>query len=208
MIGDKLVITEYHRKGATMAFDKLLPLLKKSSQPMAASVGGESGCGKSETAAVLAELAAETGFSACILQQDDYFVLPPKTNHNHRVEDIGWVGMQEVRLDLMDEHLKAVKNRAYELKKPLVDFENDTIGEEFMSVEGSDLVIAEGTYTLSLESADFRVFIDRTYHQTKLDRLRRARDPDSAFIERVLEIEHEIISKFKEKSDVVIPPEF
>ena len=69
-----------------------------------------------------------------------------------------------------------------------------------------DLVIAEGTYTSLLENVDLRAFIDRNYRQTKKARLTRARDPDVDFLEKVLEIEHQEISRHKARADVVIPP--
>ena len=37
-----------------------------------------------------------------VLQQDDYFRLPPKSNHQKRLDDILWVGTGEVRLDLSE----------------------------------------------------------------------------------------------------------
>ncbi|MDZ7852604.1 MAG: hypothetical protein U5L98_08170 [Halomonas sp.] len=49
------------------------------------------------------------GFRADVLQQDDYFVLPPKSNDAKRREDITWVGGQEVRTELLDEHLAAAQ---------------------------------------------------------------------------------------------------
>jgi hypothetical protein len=57
-----------------------------------------------------------------------------------------------------------------------------------------------------LQNADVRAFIDRNYRQTKKARLKRARDPDVDFLEKVLEIEHQEISTHKARADVVIPP--
>jgi hypothetical protein len=58
-----------------------------------------------------------------------------------------------------------------------------------------------------LMGLNVRVFIDRTYHQTKKSRLERAREEaEGDFIEQVLEREHQIISKEKGGADVVIAP--
>ena len=119
----------------------------------------------------------------------------------------GEVGPGEVRLDLLDENLAAAKRGDTSITKPLVHFKENMIAEETVSLEGVNVVIAEGTYTSILEKIDFRAFIDRTYHDTLKHRKKRARDPaEGEFINRVLEIEHEIISAHKARADIVLPP--
>ena len=208
MIGDKLVITEYHRTAAAQVVEELGAALDR--EPVALSVAGESGCGKSETAACIAELMTARGKRCVTLAQDDYFRLPPRSNHERRLEGIDWVGPGEVRLDLLDEHVAALKSGGSEpIPKPLVYFEENKIVSEELDPGPYEVVLVEGTYTSLLENLDFRVFIDRDYRQTKKARLTRARDPDVQFLEKVLAIEHEIISAHKARADVVIdaPPE-
>jgi uridine kinase len=170
------------------------------------TVAGESGSGKSEVAAVFAELCNQSGFEALILQQDDYFFYPPKTNHNKRAADLSWVGIQEVNLPLIEEHVEKIKGGTSSLTKPLVNYEADQIGEETISVNGLKVVVVEGTYTTTVANADFRAFINRNYRQTKKARLTRSRDPLTGFLEKVLAIEHEIISAHKLKANLVIDP--
>jgi uridine kinase len=206
MIGDKLVITDYHRQGADLVMEHIRPRLERGER-LIVTVAGESGSGKSEIGHCLAELAEQIGKRAFVFGQDDYFHLPPHQNHQRRLEDIGWVGPGEVRLDLLDAHAIALRDGlTAPLEKPLVYFEEDRIGSELVEPQPIELVIAEGTYTSLLENADVRAFIDRTYLQTKKARLRRARDPATAFLERVLAIEHEVISQHKARADVVLPP--
>lgn len=208
MIGDKLVITDYHRQAAQLVMDKLAPLLEAADgKVLAVSVAGESGGGKSEIAHCLGELAEQQGHGFVVLGQDDYFKLPPRSNHERRLQDISWVGPGEVRLDLLDEHIAALKSHPEQpLEKPLVYFQENEIRTETIQPGRVDLVIAEGTYTSLLENVDLRAFIDRNYRQTKKARLTRARDPDIDFLEKVLEIEHQEISRHKARADVVIPP--
>jgi hypothetical protein len=59
-----------------------------------------------------------------------------------------------------------------------------------------------------LRFIDFRVFIDRNYHQTLEDRKHRARDKFEPFIIDVLEREHQVISKHKSSADVIVSPDF
>ncbi len=204
MIGDKLVITEYHRQAAEMVWKALAD--RPGKEPLAVSVAGESGCGKSETARCIADKGEEAGLRVVILGQDDYFVLPPKTNHAKRQQDISWVGPGEVKLDLLDQHVAKLKTSDTPVEKPLVYFEEDRIDHEILPAGPYDLVVVEGTYTTLLQNVDLRAFIDRNYKQTKKARLTRGRDPDVQFLEKVLAIEHDIISKHKALADVVIPP--
>lgn len=206
MIGDKLIINDYHRTAAAAIYKRLQNILEKAREPVAVTVAGESGCGKSETAAVLASLCEEAGSKALILQQDDYFVYPPRTNHARRLEDIGWVGPQEVRLSLIDANLQTIKAGKIEnLTKPLVDYDRDIVLEEIVPLAGVAVVVVEGTYTTTLENVDLKAFIDRNYRQTKKARMLRSRDPKTAFLEKVLAIEHEIISGHKKLAHVIIP---
>jgi len=205
MIGDKLLIKDYHRKAAELALPKVLESIEKKGR-IAVSVAGESGSGKSETGYCIKEDLEKKGYNVVLLGQDDYFRLPPKTNAKKREEDISWVGPGEVRLDLLDEHVRKLKQGAVGLEKPLVYFDEDRIGEEKISGGPFDVVVIEGTYTSLVPSVDVRVFIDRNYKQTKKNRLERARDPDVEFLERVLAIEHVEISSHKSRADVIIPP--
>ncbi|MHC4428695.1 MAG: uridine kinase family protein, partial [Planctomycetota bacterium] len=201
----KLIITDYHRSAARQVHAVLGDRLGRGT--LAITISGESGAGKTEIAHCLAELLDTAGRTSLVLSQDDYFRLPPHSNHRKRESDIDWVGTGEVRLDLLDEHVAALKAGLRDpLVKPLVHFEEDRIGEETVAPAARDAIIVEGTYTGLLASADVRIFIDRTYLETRANRIRRGRDSDSAFLERVLAIEHKIISKQKTGADVVIPP--
>ena len=207
MIGDKLVITDYHRENGKKVAEAVLKQIENVDRVFTVSVSGESGSGKSESAQTTAEELEKHGLKVVILGQDDYFKLPPKSNAKRRLQGIDWVGTGEVRLDLLDEHLKKAKTGSTEIVKPLVFFEEDRIGEETLSLEGIEVVIAEGTYTGFLNEVDLHAFIDATYHHTLEHRKKRARDQaEGEFIEQVLEIEHEIISKNKERAHVILPP--
>jgi uridine kinase len=92
------------------------------------------------------------------------------------------------------------------ISKPLVDYDRNHIQEVNLPVEGVKVVIVEGTYTTLLKNVDLRAFIDRDFRQTRKARVARSRDPLTDFIEKVLLIEHEIISGHRQLADLVIPP--
>ena len=105
MQGDVIIVEEQHRRVAETIAERLLDRIRGANRIYTVTVAGESGSGKSETATAIKEALKVRGLRAEILQQDDYFVFPPKTNDGRRRADIGWVGPGEVRLDLLDEHL-------------------------------------------------------------------------------------------------------
>jgi uridine kinase len=208
MKGDILIIDDNHRKAGKQVVELILKDIQNSKKKFVITVAGESGAGKSETAFSIAEVLEKENLKCFIFGQDDYFVYPPKTNAAQREKDINWVGMQEVKLDLLDQNLKGVLGGNTKLSKPLVDFDADKIGEETVDLKDYDVLIAEGTYTTSLKNADCRVFINRNKMDTVESRKKRAREAQDEFLDRILTIEHEIISKHKALADIVISKEW
>lgn len=205
MKGDKLVIQEGHIKAAHSLFHVLLPYMKDNEGIFIITIAGESGSGKSEIAVVLAQLFSEKqGIRSIIIQQDDYFVYPPKTNAMMRRKNIGHIGVSEVRLNLLDQNLKDVLEGKDKIEKPLVIFDDDRITEETIALEGMNVVIVEGTYTTLLKNVHQHIFIDRTYRDTRASRKQRAREEQDEFLEKILEIEHEIISSHKQQANIIV----
>ncbi len=205
MIGDKLVIEPHH---TARAQDLVEALAGRLTEKFALTVAGESGSGKSELASEIARLFNERGVPSGVLQQDDYFVFPPKTNHAMRKRNLEQVGPYEVKLDFLDSNVRSFKRGENPLYKPLVIYDEDRVTAEELDTAGWRVLIAEGTYTSLLEFADFRAFIDRDYHRTLDARKQRARDPFEPFVQDVLEREHGIISGHKARADAVVSADF
>jgi len=208
MRGDIILVGEEHRRAAGIIVDQLIEDIKASPRRFTMTVAGESGSGKSETGRALAEALEERGVHAVVLQQDDYYVLPPKFNDAARRANFAWVGTTEVRLDLLDFHLQAAQEGAAEIIKPLVIYAENAIVEETLSLVGADVVIAEGVYTSLCEHVDYRVFIARNRLETMEHRMKRGREESDPFIEQVLVEEHEIISQHRPKADVIITRDY
>ncbi len=105
MRGDKLIIQDGHRKAAWQIMEVLLSQIMQAEGKFIITIAGESGSGKSEIATALSQLRAEKGIGSLILQQDDYFVYPPKTNARMRRQNTNHVGLSEVHLTVLDQHL-------------------------------------------------------------------------------------------------------
>jgi uridine kinase len=206
MKGDSIIVEEHHRKAAEGIVNIVLPKITSSDSKFAINVSGESGSGKSEIATAIADELAKHGIKSVILQQDEYFVYPPKTNDKTRREDINWEGTQEVHLDVLDQNIMDILDGVSEIEKPLVIYDEDTITRETINVEDAKVVIADGTYTTALNNLTCRTFIDRNYLDTRAYREKRSRHKSELdkFTENVLTIEHKIISSHKEKADIII----
>ena len=111
------------------------------------TVSGESGAGKSELAYEIYRLSERAGIRTEVLQQDDYFVFPPRTNHEMRRDNLEQVGPYEVKLDFLDSNLRSFKRGESPIYKPLVVYEEDRITCEELDVADLAVLVAEGTYT-------------------------------------------------------------
>lgn len=205
MIGDKLIIKEHHVQRAREIIDHLAGKIETG---FVLAIAGESGAGKSEVASEIVRQLDEKGIKSGSLQQDDYFVFPPRTNHEMRRRNIEQVGLYEVKLDFLDSNLRSFKRGENPIYKPLVIFDEDRITTKELDLSGVSVLVCEGTYTSLLSFLDYRVFIDRDYHQTKADRKERNRDLSEPFMVDVLEREHQIISQHKGLADAVISTDF
>jgi uridine kinase len=205
MIGDKLIIEQHHTDRAAEICDMLADRIERR---FVITVAGESGAGKSELAYEIYRQLNERGIKTDVLQQDDYFVFPPKTNHEMRRRNLEQVGPYEVKLDLLDSNLRSFKRGESPIYKPLVIYAEDRITTEEMDVDDLMVLVAEGTYTSLLTFADVRVFIDRDYRETLEARKRRARDKWEPFIQDVLEREHQIITQHKARANLIISADF
>lgn len=204
MKGDKLVIQEGHVKAAHNITELLLPQIVKARGKFIIAIAGESGSGKSEIAAAIFELLSEKGIRSIILQQDDYFVYPPRTNAEMRRKDISHVGLSEVCLEVLDQNLRDIIDGKSEIDKPLVIFDEDRITKEVVKLEGVKTIIVDGTYTTILKNVRQRIFIDRAYIDTREIRKLRSREEQDELLERILRIEHRIISSHKPRADIIV----
>lgn len=211
MKGDVLVIEAHHRRAAAQIAADLVDAIHARDGRFVVTVAGESGSGKSETAAALAEQLLRVGIAAVVLGQDDYFVLPPKANDERRRADPEWLGPHaEVRFDLLQANVDAALAGAREIEKPVIDYDGNSAVMEVVSLESVTVVIVEGTYVSLLRHVDRRIFIARNRLETLEHRQRRNRGSEAAdpFIEGVLEVEHKIIAGHRALADFVVTRDF
>jgi len=211
MIGDRVLIKPHHTHVAKQILTHCSDAVTAAMQGKRiwiVSIAGESGCGKSETAAEVARLLEEHSVRALILGQDDFYVFPPKTNRVMRERNPAQIGPAEVKLDYVDALLHAIRQGVSQIWLPEVHFDADRVDHETRDIQGTRAVVVEGTYCTRLKNVDTHVFIDRSYHQTREDRLARARDALDGFEEQILQVEHEIIREQYSLADLIVAGDF
>lgn len=173
-------------------------------------VSGESGCGKTTLAKAIVKEFEAQGKKAVLISQDEYFNLPPRQNHNKRVEDFEWIGLGEVDWKLLNGVIDQVLDPAVaSVEVPEMDWELDTKEWKTMDAEEVDVVVIEGTYVLGEKrEGEVGIFFEHTYVDTRENRLARNREVVDDFIQRVLEREHGIISALRKDADLVVNKDY
>jgi uridine kinase len=211
MKGDIVIVQAHHQKVARVIVPMIINNIQEKKRIYTLTVGGESGCGKSEISLAIANELNKNGIKSIIFGQDDYFYLPPKLNSDKRRENPDWLGPHiEVNLDLLENNLIEAIQGKPEIIKPLVDYNTNTIEMQAVSLKGVKVIIAEGTYTSLLKNIDIKIFIARNWHQTLEDRKKRSRGNEvyDPFTENILAIEHKIIAGHKHLADIIVNDDY
>jgi uridine kinase len=193
------------RSLASMVIDRLR--LPREGRVVIA-VAGESGSGKSTTSTSLGRELSTRGIPTGLIHQDDYFLRPPRTNHEYRLLDLRHVGPHEVDLELMQSHVDAFLAGRDVVEGPAVDYPANRFVTRRLDFAVLQALIVEGTYVFRLRGIDARIFLDATHVDTKEHRRIRNRDIDAPVIDRILAIEHEIIALEAQRADIVIDRDF
>ena len=211
MKGDIIVLEKHHENAARIIVPEIIEKIKNKKSRYTITVSGESGSGKSETGKAIADELEKHGIKSVLLGQDDYFVLPPKSNDSRRREDPEWIGPHvEVKMDVLEQNLIDAIEGKNEIVKPLIDYNQNSVEDETISLEGIHVVIAEGTYTALLRNVDTKVFIARNRIDTLEHRQKRNRGTEvgDPFIEQVLITEHKIIAGHGQLADFLITKDY
>lgn len=203
---ERLDVEARHLDFARALLDAIRPDLRVAARPVI-GIAGESGSGKSITATALAQVLREAGYRAVVLHQDDYFVRPPRANHEHRCGDLASVGPQEVDLGLLASHVADFRAER-DTVGPRVDHSSDSFRTRPLELAKAAVLVVEGTYVLGLDGIDVRIFLEATHADTAERRRRRNRDVDAPIIERILAIEHALIAPQAARAQVVVDRDF
>ena len=210
MLGDVLLINDMHKDAAQAIFERVNEARADLDERYRYVIGisGESGSGKSELAHALAKVLKEHHVRVKIIHTDNYYKIQPLLREEWRrnkgfdrigLDEYDWIKIRKTIRDFKEQQ---------ECMIPCIDLIPEQVDKLITDFSKIDLLIIDGLYAINAPDVDMRVFIDLTYLDTLQSRLERAREAQDDFLERVLEIEHRIISAHKSRADYIIDKQY
>lgn len=201
MEGDKLLFRDEHFIKAEKILENI-PLLKN--KKIVIAIGGESGTGKSEVAHILREKLYDLGISAFIISLDDYYFTHwNERNKIRQQKGIDSVGKKEIDWEILDNIIETFRDP--DKKECCVRRINKyTNSIEYITFYNNvNVLIVEGLYALEVD-ADYKVYLDGSYKDTKDFREKRKKEEQTSFRQLVLQKEREEVLSTKHKADLII----
>jgi uridine kinase len=205
MLGDVLIITEGHKKAAGNILGKMDNLAKSK---FVLAIGGESGSGKTEIAHEIARELKSRGTPAKIMHIDNYYLTSPSERTPWRKKHgIKRIGFTEYDWETINKNLVEFKNDSDRVIMPCIDLLTDQEDKLLTSFKGIQYLIIEGLYAIQA-SADLKVLIDLTYHETKKAQFERGKEPTNKFRWQVLQREHEVVQSIRNQADILVNKDY
>lgn len=199
MLNDKITVTKKHLEAAELVAEYLQQVIQPK---FIIAIGGEVGSGKSTLAYAIAQKIKKQGINSKIIDLDDFYLVPPKERkawrRQHGIESVGpdeydWLRINRVIDDFYHDR---------ESTMPCVDLITDEVDTLITHFEGVDVLIINGLYATKLNQANFRVFIELTYDETRDAQLYSGKEEMTAFRKQILEREHQMVQMLKHKIDL------
>ena len=206
MLGDVLLINDMHKEAAQAIFDHIKSGCKNKDERYRCIVGisGESGSGKSELSHALGKLLKDNHIRAKVIHTDNYYKIQPLLREEWRrnkgfdnigLEEYDWIKIRKTIRDFKEEQ---------ECMIPCIDLIPEQVDKLITDFGKVDLLIVEGLYAIKAPDIDVRVYIDLTYHETKINQIIRMKEALSDFRLGILEKEHQSVTTLKHKADLIV----
>ncbi len=206
MLGDILLINDMHKEAALSIFEKVMPGCEKKDERYRCIIGvsGESGSGKSELAHALGKLLKDNNVRVKVIHTDNYYKIQPLLREEWRrnkgfdkigIEEYDWIKIRKTIRDFKEEQ---------ECMIPCIDLIPEQVDKLITDFSKIDVLIVEGLYAINAPDIDFRVYIDLTYHETKINQIIRMKEALSDFRLGILEKEHQAVLTLKAKADLIV----
>lgn len=206
MLGDVLLINDLHKKAAKDLFKRVSNLLekKKNGNRYIIAISGESGAGKSELSHSLALLLKKAGQRVKVMHTDNYYKIAPKKRTQWRKEHgLSKVGVNEYDWKLLNRNILEFKE-GREAMTPCIDIISQQVDKLITNFADIDILVVDGLYAIKCKSVDLKIFIDLTYHETKMEQAVRGKEVMNEFRTQVLEMEHRNLVALKPLADLII----
>jgi len=206
MLGDILLINDMHKDAAQAIFEHVSEARANMDERYRYVIGisGESGSGKSELAHALAKVLKEHHVRVKIIHTDNYYKIQPLLREEWRrnkgfdrigLDEYDWIKIRKTIRDFKEEQ---------ECMIPCIDLIPEQVDKLITDFSKIDLLIIDGLYAINAPDVDMRVFIDLTYHETKINQIIRMKEALSDFRITILEKEHEAVISLKPKADLIV----
>jgi len=206
MLGDILLINDMHKEAAQAIYDRLMEGCNTKGERYRCIVGisGESGSGKSELAHALGKLLKENNIRVKVIHTDNYYKIQPLLREEWRrnkgfdqigIEEYDWIKIKKTIRDFKEEQ---------ECMIPCIDLIPEQVDKLITDFSKIDLLIVDGLYAINAPDIDLRVFIDLTYHETKINQIIRMKEAMSNFRLGILEKEHQAVASLKPLADLIV----
>ena len=206
MLGDVLLINDLHKKAAADLFIRVTSDLneKKNGYRYIVAISGESGAGKSELSHSLALLLKNEGKRVKVLHTDNYYKVAPKQRKEWRQKyGVNKVGSSEYDWKLLNRNIREFKE-GREAMTPCIDIISQQVDKLITNFADVDILVVDGLYAIKSKFVDLKVFIDLTYHETKMEQAIRGKEVMNGFRSQVLEMEHRNLVALKPLAHLII----
>lgn len=206
MLGDILLINDMHKDAARDIAAKVLADRETKGERYRYVVGisGESGSGKSELAHALGTFLKERSIRVKVIHTDNYYKIQPLLREEwRRNKGFDKIGINEYDWVKINKTLRDFKEQQ-ECMIPCIDLIPEQVDKLITDFSKIDLLIVDGLYAIKADDIDMRVFIDLTYHETKINQIIRMKEALSDFRLKILEHEHQAVRSLKPMADLVV----
>ena len=206
MLGDILLINDMHKEAAQAIFAKVIVAreAKEERYRYVVGISGESGSGKSELAHAMGTCLKHHNIRVKVIHTDNYYRIQPLLREEWRrnkgfdqigINEYDWVKIRKTMRDFKEEQ---------ECMIPCIDLISEQVDKLITDFSKVDLLIVDGLYAIKANDIDMRVFIDLTYHETKINQIIRMKEALSDFRLGILENEHQAVISLKSMADLVV----
>ena len=206
MLGDILLINDMHKEAAATIFEMVQEGRESIDENFRYVIGisGESGSGKSELAHALGKILKDNNVRVKVIHTDNYYRIQPLLREEWRrnkgfdkigISEYDWVKIRKTIRDFKEEQ---------ECMIPCIDLIPEQVDKLITDFSKIDLLIVEGLYAINAPDVDMKVFIDLTYHETKINQIIRMKEAMSEFRLGILQKEHEAAVSLKPTADLIV----
>jgi len=206
MLGDVLLINDMHKDAAQAIFEQVMEAREKMDERYRYVVGisGESGSGKSELAHALGKRLKDEHVRVKVIHTDNYYKIQPLLREEWRrnkgfdkigLDEYDWIKIRKTIRDFKEEQ---------ECMIPCIDLIPEQVDKLITDFSKIDLLIIDGLYAINTPDVDLKVFIDLTYHETKINQIIRMKEAMSDFRLTILQKEHDAVITLKPQADLIV----